>query len=555
MDSTRTPITVWMVSLRGAVTGTALAAVYAVSVSVAALDVRQTSVTEPASVRHRWFIAYVAAKAKDPNARRSSSPFDTLSPAELLDQLALVLRDLEADLRSGKLSPHQAYATFEALGTLGPRARPAVPTIIAVIDAWDHDQFFRIPYLCEAVKSLGKIAPTSPDVINLLAKKLAGELPSRGSVCHRCGCILEALEQSGSAAREIAGPVLQRVMAEPGFMTTYDWQLGRAVKAIGIGGGSTFRTALARAAREDVLPGDRAAIFRALAKDAPGYSDADLDAFHRTAAGALGSTVEEVRAAAEALGAAGARAVPDLVRALTDWHYIVRLAAVQSLGRLGPSAEGAAQALVSALDPFLGTGGAAAEALVTIGPAALPAIERRRPTAPPHLTAFVAATSRAVRERRVTPIRESLSRDFTAGPHGQGFVRVDVQRAGAGQTPFDPQKHRLSLRFTVQRYDGPGRFPERTTDSVVAHHATNNAIQALRGRRAGDTVRLLLSPDIAQSLAYATNRHAESGSTHVPGTPGLFEATITRVCEPVIWTLWKGHGLWGPIEFETYCRN
>src|SRR5262245_20950114 len=310
MDSTPPPITVWMVSLRGAVVGTVLAAVYAVSVSVASLDVRQT-VTEPANVRHRWFIAYVTAKTKEPNARRSASPWDQLSAAELQDQIAKVLRELETDLRGGKLSPHQAYATFEALGTLGGIAKPAVPTIIAVIDAWDKDSFFRIPYLCEAVKALGKIAPTSTEVIELLSKKLAGELPVRGSVCHRCGCILEALEQAGPAAREIAGPVLQRIMAEPGFMTTYDWQLGRAVKAIGVGGGSGLRTALERAGREDVLPGDRAAIFKALAKDAPGFSESELELFHSTAATALGSPVEEVRAAAaEALSAAGPRAVP-----------------------------------------------------------------------------------------------------------------------------------------------------------------------------------------------------------------------------------------------------
>ncbi len=559
MDSTPAPITAEMVSFSrrlGAIVLVFLGlSASALPMAVASVK-EQTAAPDPAFVRHRPFIRDVAARAKEPNRAGRPTSIDKLTPAEFEEKLRSVLRELEAELRGGPLGPQQAYSTFEALGSMRGYARPSVPAIIAVIDAWDHHSFYRIPYLCEAVKSLGQIAPTSRDVIELLTKKLAGELPSRGSVCHRCGCILEALQESGPAAQEIAGPVLQRLMAEPGFMTTYDWQLGRAVKAIGIGGGSNLVTALARAGREDVLPGDRAAIFRALAKDAPQFSETDLEAFHRTAAGALASPVEEVRAAAaESLAAAGPRAVPDLVRALGDWHFTVRLAAAQSLGRLGPSAEGGADALALALDPFLGTGAAAAEALVTIGPAALPAIERRRATAPAHLSALLAATSRAVRERRVTPIRESLTRDFTTGPHGQGFVRVDVQRAGPGQTPFDPAKHRMTLRFTVQRYAGPGRSPERTSDSVVSHHAGNNAIHALLGRRAGDTVRLLLSPDIAQSPAYGTNRHAESWSTHVSGTTGLFDVTITRVCEPVIWTLWRGHGMWGPIEFEVYCRN
>jgi hypothetical protein len=435
-------------------------------------------------------------------------------------------------------------------------AQPAIPTIVGLLGAWDHHNFYRVPYFCEGVKSLGQIAPKSPEVIKVLSDALARELPSRGSVCHRCGCVLEALEQSGPAAREIAGPVLERVMAEPRFMTTYDWQLGRAVKAIGIGSASSIATAMERAGREDVLPGDRVAILRALAKDAPTFGAADLAALRATAAGVLESDIHEVRAAgAEVLGATGPEAVSDLIGALKDWHFTVRVAAARSLGRLGPSAASAADALAAALDPYLGTGAAAAEALVTIGPSTIPAIERRRAAAPAYLRSFIAATGRAVQERRVTPIRESLTRDFARGPHGAGVVRVEVQRAGAGQTPYDWQKHRISLRFTVQRYEGPGRSPQRTADTVVGQHAVNNAIQALQGRRAGDSVRLLLSPDIAQSPAYGTDRHADSWSTHVAGTPGLFDIAIVRVCEPVIWTLWKGHGLWGPIEFEMYCRN
>jgi len=516
----------------------------------------QPPAPEPAFVRHRWFVHEVAARSREPNRTGRPGAIDKLTPAEFDAKLTAVLRDLEAEIRGGTLAPQQAYSTFEALGSMGAYARPSVPAIVAALGTWDHDSFYRVPYFCEAVKALGKIAPASPEVITVLANKLAAELPSRGSVCHRCGCLLEALEASGPAARVIAGPVLERVMAEPRFYTTYEWQLGRAVKAIGVGSGNSRATALARVTNEDVGPTDRADILRALAKEAGTFGPADFDAFHRTAAAALSSPMDEVRAAAaEALSAAGPRAVPDLLRALRDWHYTVRIAAARSLGRIGSEAEIAADALAAALDPFLGTGEAAAEALVGIGPGSLAAIERRRRTAPAHLSAFLSATSRAVQERRVTAIRESLARDFQKGPHGHGFVRVDVQRAGTGRTPYDPATHRISLQFTVVRYDGPGRSTERSTDSVVSQHAANSALQALQGRRAGDVIRLLLSPDIAQSPAYGTSRHAESWTTHVAGTPGLFSVTVVRVCQPVIWTLWRGNGMWGPLEFEAYCRD
>jgi len=515
----------------------------------------QLQAPDPAFVRHRWFVADVATRAREPKGTGRALSIDKLTPAEFEAKLAAALRDLEADLR-GTLAPQQAYSTFQALGSMGAYARPSLPTIVAVLDTWDRDSFYRVPYFCEAVKALGKIAPASPEVITVLANRLAAELPSRGGVCHRCGCLLEALEESGPAAREIAGPVLERVMSEPRFYTTYEWQLGRAVKAIGVGAGSSRATALARVGNEDVGPSDRASILRALAKEANTFGPADFEAFYRTAAGALGSSMDEVRvAAAETLSAVGPRAVPDLLRALKDWHFTVRIAAARSLGRLGSEAEVAADALAAALDPFLGTGEAAAEALVSIGPGSLAAIERRRRTAPAYLGAFLAATSRAVQERRVTAMRESLSRDFQKGPQGTGFVRVDVQRAGAGRTPYDPAKHRISLQFTVLRYDGASRSTERTTDSVVSQHAANSALQALQGRRAGDVVRLLLSPDIAQSPAYGTSRHGDSWATHVGGTPGLFDVTVVRVCQPVIWTLWRGSGLWGPIEFEAYCRD
>ena len=463
-------------------------------------------------------------------------------------------RDLETDLRGGRLSPHQAYATFEALGALGETARRAVPTVVAVLDAWDKDAFFRIPYLCSAVKALSEIAPTSPEVIQVLADALARELPSRGSVCHRCGCLLEALERAGPAAREVAGPVLERVMAEPRFFTTDDQQLGRALRAIGIRG--SLNVALERVARDGLSPWDRAETLRALAEEAAVYGPSERAALRETAAGLLTSEDHpDPAAAATALGATGAAALSPLPRALDDWHFEVRVAAAQALARLGELAQPAGEPLAAALDPYLGTALAAGEALVAIGPGALRAIEVQQARAPGHLRPLLAAAARAVRVGRLEPLRDALAQHAPSGPHGRGFALVSVSRAGGGSLPYDPGRHRIRVSYTVSHYPGPGRSPQAGGDRVTGEHATNAALLALHGRRAGDRVQVLLSPDIAQSPAFSTDRHSESWQTHVPGTPGCFDVTIERVCEPVVWTVFRGSGIWGPIRFEVYCRD
>lgn len=515
--------------------------------------------TEPAFVRHRWVIHDLATLRRSPSppARSRStppSPLEGLTAAQLEERFAPVLRDLESDLRGGRLSPHQAYATFDALGSMGEVARPSVPTIVSVLDAWDQDAFFRVPYLCSAVRALAQIAPTAPDVIKVLSDALDRELPSRGSVCHRCGCLLEALERSGPAAREVAGPVLERIMAEPRFLTTYDHQLGRALQAVGIGPSPSV--VLRRVTREDVGPRDRAETLRALAKEALAYGPSERSAVRETAAGLLTNDNREIRAAAAlALGATGPEAVAPLLRALDDWHFEVRIAAAQALGRLGTSAQGAAVPLAAALDPYLGTALAAGEALVAIGPGALPAIEAQHAAAAAPLRPIVRAAAHAVQAGRIDLLRAALARHVPSGPHGRGFARVDVRRAGNGQLPYDPGRHRIRVSYTVRRYAGPARSPESAGDRITSEQTTSTALLALRGRRAGDRVELLLSPDIAQSPGYGTSRHSESWRTHVAGTPGFFDVTIERVCEPVAWTVFRGSGIWGPIRFELYCRD
>lgn len=55
---------------------------------------------------------------------------------------------------------------------------------------------------------------------------------------------------------------------------------------------------------------------------------------------------------------------------------------------------------------------------------------------------------------------------------------------------------------------------------------------------------------LAQVLhAYHTVRHLLPD-----GSGAVFDVEIRRVCEPVIWTVFRGSGIWSPVRFELYCR-
>ena len=285
--------------------------------------------------------------------REQPNDYDALTAKQVEERIAPARTAMEADLRRDVPDRQPSYQTLEALGKLDGAAAPAIPTILEQIDRWGPGARFHIPFVCAAMKSLAKIAPTSPESSSAASHVIEQNLPAKG-VCHTCGCALELLEVSGAAARPIAGPVLTRAMAEPRFITTYDWQLGRALTAVGLTSGSETRQAVARALDPKVLPGNRAGVLKALG--AQTASGADRTVIREASERLLTSDMNDVRAAAAGtLGVTGSEAVPALQQALNDWHYEVRAAAATSLGRIGKPARVAAPALAAMLDPFLGT--------------------------------------------------------------------------------------------------------------------------------------------------------------------------------------------------------
>jgi hypothetical protein len=307
----------------------------------------------------------------------------------------------------------------------------------------------------------------------------------------------------------------------------------------------------------NALPANRVQLLKQLERRAAEVPD-DRPLVRDAATRVMDSALIELRAAAaQALGSTGSDAVPALTRAMGDYHYQVRVAAATSLGRIGRPSFPAAAALAGALDPYLGAATEAATALLAIGPEALPIVETRFKALAPgdHARPVITAVMASLHNKRDL-VTEALSKDFTRGPNGAGFVLIEPLRTSASGTPYQPAKHRIRARFTVLHYGSPRKVPPDMQETgVEAWQSVNTGLFSLAGRRAGDRVRLLMSPDIAESLVLGTSKHQMVSRTHVSGTTGYFDVTIDRVCEPQIWELSKGGGIFGPIKFETSCRD
>jgi hypothetical protein len=314
---------------------------------------------------------------------------------------------------------------------------------------------------------------------------------------------------------------------------------------------SNTRQAVARVLDAAVAPAERAQTLRTLGTHAA-VTPGDRAFVRDTAARVLDSGITEIRtAAAETLGATGEEAVPALTRALGDYHYEVRAAAATALGRIGRPALPAAAALAGALDPYLGAAAEAGAALIAIGSEALPIVEARvkAAAATDRARPVLVAVMLSLRLGR-DHLTETLEKELPHGPHGKGFVSIEPLRTSTAGTAYQPEKHRIRVRFTVLHYGTPRKLPENMQEtSLVAWQGVNTGLAALAGRRAGDRVRLLMSPDIAQSLVFGTSKHQLLSRTHVSGTAGYFDVTIDGVCEPQIWTLF------GSMKMETSCRD
>jgi len=67
-------------------------------------------------------------------------------------------------------------------------------------------------------------------------------------------------------------------------------------------------------------------------------------------------------------------------------------------------------------------------------------------------------------------------------------------------------------------------------------------------------VRVLLSPETNPDPYFAVPVTGRTPERLPVATGAAFDVEVLRVCEPVIWTVFRGSGIWSPVRFEVYCR-
>ncbi len=481
---------------------------------------------------------------------------DTKAPATAaeIEAIAPVALALGEDLTDPTVTWGEKRVALQALQRLRHAGRPAIPALVQALDLYPDDNGPQgVGHFCEVTRALAEVDPRDERGIRAVSGWL--QQVRAGSICHRCGCALQMLEASGPDARPIAGPVLEQ-FARGRVLMSDDFQLGKTLKAVGVSN-AMAATLMQRVIDSGVSPDDRAGTLRALAPDAGQLGEVDRAELFRISADLLAHhRYRPLReAAAETLGALGPPALDPLRLGLRDADYRVRAKSAEALGRLGPAGARAAPELVEALDPFRGTAREAAAALVAIGPLARPALEDRARQAPAWLRPLLTATMRAIESDNVQPALEAL-KQFTPGPGGHGFVRIEVRRRGSGPT-FDPSKHRARLHVKGGAI-GPGSEGLPRFDHTLNELAPNMVFQSLGGQREGDQVHVVLSPEIAQSPLLNTERWSrdERLKLAVPeGTAAAYDVEIRRICEPVIWRPFSGMGKFSDTRFEVYCRR
>ena len=500
---------------------------------------RELAAERYAEVIHR--MRYKVQDKKDP------------ATADEIAAMAPVALALGADLTDPTVAWNEKRPALQALQHLRHAARPAIPALVQALDLYPNDNGPQgVGHFCEVTRALAAIDPADERGIRAVSAWLQ---QARG-LCHRCGCALQMLEAAGPAAREVAAPVLEQ-LARSRLLMSDDWQLGRTLKAVGVAG-NMAATLMQRATDSAVSPDDRAETLRALAPDAGQLGDADRAELTRISGLLLAQHRHRPlrEAAAETLGSLGPAALDPLRLGLRDGDYRVRAKAALALARLGPVAARAAPELVEALDPFRGTAREAAAALVAIGPLARPVLEDRARQAPAWLRPLLTATARAVESANLQPAHAAL-KQFTPGPGGHGFVRIEVRQRGSGPI-FDPSKHRARLHVKGGAI-GPGSEGLPHFDHTLNERAPNMVFQALGGQREGDQVHVVLSPEIAQSPLSGTERwmREERLKLAVPeGMAAAYDVEIGHLCEPVIWRPLRGTAGWfSDMQFELYCRR
>jgi HEAT repeat protein len=274
--------------------------------------------------------------------------------------------------------PEFRLAVIRSLGSMGPKARSAVPALAEALDPSS-------PVTAHAaIRALGSIG--GPEAVDVLAARLDTLWEKGGSSGH--WLLTEAAKSLGKAKDSSALPALVKLLRRKEFFG--EREVAEALSAYG----------------EEAL--------RFLL---PMLGDADVY-IRRRAPAAIGR-----------LGRRARRAVEPLRAALKDADWSVRTAAAGALGSIGPDAAPAVEDLIA----VTGDGNAAVQALGEIGPAAKAAVpvliriakDKKRNLADRGLAAVSLGRIGADAEPAI-PALEDMMKEFPAPNSG---MREDAERA------------------------------------------------------------------------------------------------------------------------------
>jgi HEAT repeat protein len=256
------------------------------------------------------------------------------------------------------------YAGY-VLGTLGPEAAPAVPTLHKVLEKKSEHEYVR----GMAAWALGRIGPAAE-----------AEIPLLGQTMHSVGHL--AVRRASAESLGNFGPVAKPIAKDLATLLTNDdaitrvnaavalWKIDRDAKALPalqkmLHDGPAPEPYLAAVAMGQMEP-DAATVAPALI-EALHSADRDVRRAAARSLGQLGKSAfpalgkakalqdpdpEARRLVIEALSWMGQAAVAPLTAALKDKSADVRRAAARSLGNLGKDAQSAVPALeIAASDP------------------------------------------------------------------------------------------------------------------------------------------------------------------------------------------------------------